>query len=55
MGFELDVFNGQVDAEYLEWLVDAHAAVIQEHFSLLWDYYANPMAPSPAAVRPNAK
>lgn len=45
MGFELDVFNGQVDAEYLEWLVDAHAAVIQEHFSRLWDYYANPMVP----------
>jgi hypothetical protein len=43
MGFELDIFDGQLDTDYLEWLVDVHAADIQRHFSRLWDYYANPM------------
>ena len=45
MGFELEVFDKRLDADFLEWLVDAHAATIQEHFSRLWDYYANPMVP----------
>ncbi len=45
MGFELAIFEQQLDAEYLEWLVDAHAQAVQEHFSRLWDYYANPMVP----------
>jgi hypothetical protein len=43
MGFELEIFGKQLDADYLEWLVDVHAADIQRHFSRLWDYYANPM------------
>lgn len=43
MGFELDIFGGQLDADYLEWLVDVHAADIHRHFSRLWDYYANPI------------
>jgi hypothetical protein len=34
-----------LDAGFLDWLVDVHAAAIQEHFSRLWDYYANPMVP----------
>jgi len=34
-----------LDASFLDWLVDVHAATIQEHFSRLWDYYANPMVP----------
>jgi len=42
MGFELDAFDGQIDANYLDWLVDVHAGTIQQHFSRLWDYYANP-------------
>ena len=45
MGFELAIFGQQLDADYLEWLVDAHAQMVQEHFSRLWDYYANPMVP----------
>ena len=45
MGFELAIFEQQLDADYLEWLVDAHAQMVQEHFSHLWDYYANPMVP----------
>ena len=45
MGFELEVFDKQLDADFLEWLVDVHAATIQEHFARLWDYYTNPMVP----------
>ena len=37
--------SGSLDASFLEWLVDVHAAAIQEHFARLWDYYANPMVP----------
>jgi len=43
MGFKLDVFDGGIDTEYLEWLVDEQSAAICRHFSRLWDYYANPM------------
>ena len=44
MGFNLDIFGDrQLDAEYLEWLVDEQSAAIGRHFSRLWDYYANPM------------
>lgn len=43
MGFELDSFGDlRLDADYLEWLVDVHAADIQRHFARQWDYYANP-------------
>jgi hypothetical protein len=43
MGFELEGFrDGQLDVEYLEWLVDEHSADIHRHFARLWDYYANP-------------
>ena len=45
MGFDLEAFDDlRLDAEYLEWLVDVHAADIQRHFGRLWDYYANPTA-----------
>ena len=44
MGFNLDIFGDrQLDAEYLEWLVDEQSATVARHFSRLWDYYANPM------------
>jgi len=47
MSFELDIFNtagdGELAADYLEWLVDEHSIDIQNHFTKLWDYYANPM------------
>ena len=42
MGFELDVFDDdQLDADYLNWLVDEQSLAIRRHFSRLWDYYAN--------------
>lgn len=44
MAFELEAFDGRIDADYLDWLVDVHSASIQRHFWRLWDYYANPMA-----------
>jgi len=43
MGFELDAFDGRIDANFLDWLVDVHAGTIEEHFSRLWDYYTNPV------------
>jgi hypothetical protein len=44
MGFKLDIFGDrQLDADYLEWLVDEQSAAVGRHFSRLWDYYANPM------------
>lgn len=44
MGFELDGFGDvRLDADYLDWLVEARAAEIGRHFARLWDYYANPM------------
>ncbi|MBP7053118.1 MAG: phage portal protein [Phycisphaerae bacterium] len=43
MAFELESFDGRIDASYLDWLVDVHSASIRQHFSRLWDYYANPM------------
>ncbi len=43
MGFELDIFQDrQLQADYLEWLVDVQAANTQMHFEKLWLYYANP-------------
>ncbi len=43
MGFELDIFDDeQLDAEYVEWLVDTQSVDIQRQFGRLWDYYANP-------------
>ena len=41
MSFELDIFNTELSADYLEWLVDEHSIDIQKHFSKLWEYYAN--------------
>ncbi len=48
MGFELDIFNtanadDELNADYLEWLVDEHSIDIQKHFTKLWEYYSNPM------------
>jgi hypothetical protein len=43
MGFELENFDGRIDSSFLDWLVDMHSASIRQHFSRLWDYYANPM------------
>jgi len=45
MGFELAVFERELDAGFLEWLVDVQAAAVREHFARLWDYYANPTVP----------
>jgi hypothetical protein len=43
MGFELDVFGDeQLEAEYIEWLVDEQSADVRGHFERLWEYYANP-------------
>jgi hypothetical protein len=68
MAFELEAFDGRtgdpkrgtsrlgtLDADYLDWLVDVHAASIQQHFSRLWDYYANPMSDAWGAAAADRK
>jgi hypothetical protein len=43
MGFELDIFGDeQLEADYIEWLVDEQSVDVQGHFEKLWEYYANP-------------
>ena len=34
--------TGELDADFLEWLVDEHSVDIQKHFTKLWEYYSNP-------------
>jgi len=47
MGFDLEIFNdGQLDADYIEWLVDERSTDIQMHFAKLWEYYMNRMIES---------
>ena len=43
MGFELDVFQDQqLEADFIEWLVDEQSIDVQQHFAQLWEYYNNP-------------
>jgi len=44
MGFELDIFRDpQLEADYVEWLVDERSVDVQAHFAKLWEYYAHPV------------
>jgi len=44
MGFDLHIFEDpQLEAEYIEWLVDERSIDIQRHFAKLWAYYTNSM------------
>jgi len=44
MGFDLSIFKDpQLEADYVEWLVDEQSVDIQVHFAKLWEYYANRM------------
>jgi len=44
MGFDLHIFKDkQLEADYIEWLVDERSIDIQRHFAKLWEYYANRM------------
>jgi hypothetical protein len=43
MGFELDIFRDeQLEADYIDWLVDEQSIDVRGHFEKLWEYYANP-------------
>jgi hypothetical protein len=47
MAFDLSIFKDPLlQADYIDWLVDEHAADIQTHFAKLWEYYANRMQPT---------
>jgi len=42
MGFDLNIFKDpQLEADYVEWLVDEQSSDIQAHFAKLWEYYTN--------------
>jgi hypothetical protein len=44
MGFDLHIFKDpQLEADYVEWLVDEQSVDIQSHFAKLWEYYTNRM------------
>ena len=44
MGFDLRIFEDeQLDADYIEWLVDERSVDIHTRFAKLWEYYTNPM------------
>lgn len=43
MGFDVKIFGGGFDVEYLEWLVEQRWPQIQVHFGKMWEYYANPI------------
>ena len=44
MGFDLRIFGDeQLEADYIEWLVDERSVDIQSRLMKLWEYYANPM------------
>jgi len=44
MAFDLQIFNdSQIEADYIEWLVDEQSPNIQRHFGRLWEYYSNRM------------
>ena len=47
MGLELGIFqDDNLEADYIEWLIDEHSASIERHFCKLWDYYSNPILES---------
>ena len=40
MGFELGIFKDrQIEADYIEWLVDERSIEVQNHFTKLWVPY----------------
>jgi hypothetical protein len=42
MGFNLDIFkDAQLEASFIEWLIDDRSIEIQVHFGKMWEYYAN--------------
>ena len=44
MGFDLHIFrDGQLEADYIEWLVDERSVDIHERFAKMWQYYSNPV------------
>jgi hypothetical protein len=44
MGFDFHIFEGdQLQADYVNWLIDERWIDIQAHFGKLWEYYTNRM------------
>ena len=44
MAFDLRTFDdSELDADYIEWLVDERSIDVQMHFAKMWEYYTNPI------------
>ncbi|MGA1980342.1 MAG: phage portal protein [Sedimentisphaerales bacterium] len=44
MGFDLHIFKDpQLEADYVEWVIDEQSVDVQAHFAKLWEYYTNRM------------
>jgi len=56
MGFDLHIFKDpQLEADYVEWLVDEQSIDIQSHFAKLWEYYTNRMIENTGSGASNRK
>ncbi len=56
MGFDLHIFKDpQLEADYVEWLVDEQSVDIQAHFAKLWEYYTNRMIENNGSGASNRK
>ncbi|MBN2455738.1 MAG: phage portal protein [Sedimentisphaerales bacterium] len=56
MEFDLDIFkDNQLQADYVDWLVDERSPDVCQHFSKLWDYYNNPTYDSSGTAMSNSK
>jgi len=50
MRFDLHIFEDeQLEADYIEWLVDERSIEIAAHFAKLWEYYTNRMVEASGA------
>lgn len=43
MGFDFGIFNGALDAGFVQWLIEHQWPESNRHFGRLWEYYQNPM------------
>jgi hypothetical protein len=51
MGFQLENFaDGDLDSDYLTYLVEQQSADVMERYQRLWDYFRNPLIPAIGAA-----
>jgi len=56
MGFDLRIFKDeQLEADYIEWLVEQRSVDIESHFAKLWEYYTNRMVATNTTGAPDRR